>query len=81
MSLCNIIKLENRMYKLILQSSRRSEPEPGPSGPERTDGCSLHEGLGAAASSVHHTEKRLLLLWTFAGAEGNDARGEKPPDS
>lgn len=43
------------MYKLILQSSWQSEPEPdreggGGGGPAGADGCSLHGGLEARGS-------------------------------
>lgn len=65
------------MYKLILQSSRRSGPKPGASGPERIDGCSPHDGAGAAARCVHRTaphraEKCLLLPWTYIDAAKED---------
>lgn len=39
------------MYKLILQSSRQSEPEPDrEGGAAGADGCSLHGGLEARGS-------------------------------
>lgn len=52
------------MYKLILQSSRQSEPEPDrEGGAAGADGCSLHGGLEARGSvRASHRETYPIFL-------------------